>query len=133
MIATIALGDVHNLFLGLLVAVVATIDMKARRVEVRRGWTQAQTRGGAHRHETVEFCHPIGIEGIQGATERIIVELFGGHAGRNESRGGLMMEESGDEVERLIDTPQAIEHHRFDGFPHGEVAHFRVCGASLGR
>jgi hypothetical protein len=30
----------------------------------------------------------------------------------------------------LIDTPQAIAHHRFDGFPHGEVAHFRVV---LGR
>jgi hypothetical protein len=26
----------------------------------------------------------------------------------------------------LIDKPQAIEHHRFDGLPDGEVPHFRV-------
>jgi hypothetical protein len=67
--------------LGLLVAVVATIDMKARSVEVHISRPQAQTLAGAHRHETVEFCHPIGIEGIQGTTECLIVELFGGNAG----------------------------------------------------
>src|SRR6266496_4042968 len=64
MIATIALGDVHNLFCGLLVAVIATIDMKARRVEVRRGGSQAQTLGSAYRNETIECRYPIGIEGI---------------------------------------------------------------------
>jgi glutamate mutase epsilon subunit len=37
-----------------------------------------------------------------------------------------MMEASGDQVEGLIDTPQAIEHHRVDGFPYGEVSHVRV-------
>jgi hypothetical protein len=42
-----------------------------------------------------------------------------------------MMEESGDKVERLIDTPQAIEHHRFDGFPHGAVSHLRVLARGL--
>jgi hypothetical protein len=26
----------------------------------------------------------------------------------------------------LIDTPQSIEHHRFDGFTYGEVPQFRV-------
>ncbi len=41
MIATIALGDVYHLFLGLLVTVVAPIDMNARRVEVQSGWMQA--------------------------------------------------------------------------------------------
>jgi hypothetical protein len=30
----------------------------------------------------------------------------------------------------LSDTPQALEPHGFDGFTHGEVAHFRVL---LGR
>jgi hypothetical protein len=30
----------------------------------------------------------------------------------------------------LVDKPQAIEHHRFDGFPHSQVAHF---GVLLGR
>jgi hypothetical protein len=36
------------------------------------------------------------------------------------------LEKPGDEVERLINKPQAIEPHRFDGFTHGEVPQFRV-------
>ena len=39
--------------------------------------------------------------------------------------------EAGDAVERLIATPQALEHQRFDGFPHGEVAHVRVWARRL--
>jgi hypothetical protein len=62
--ATIALGDVRNLCCGLLVAVIVTIDMNARRVEVRRGGSQAQTLGSADRHETLECRYPIGLEGI---------------------------------------------------------------------
>ena len=42
-----------------------------------------------------------------------------------------MLEEARHEVERLVDKPQAIEHHRFDGFPHREVAHFRVLVGGL--
>jgi hypothetical protein len=126
MIATSALGEGHNLCLGLRVALVVTLDMNARRVEVRRGWTQAQPRGGAHRQETGPCWHPIGIEGLQGATARIIMELGGGHAGRNESRGGLMMDASGHQGAGWMDTPQAIEPHRVDGFPDGAVAHVRV-------
>jgi len=42
-----------------------------------------------------------------------------------------MVEESGDQVEDLIDTPQTIEHHGFDGFTHREVAHFRVVWGRL--
>ena len=37
-----------------------------------------------------------------------------------------MLEERGDEGERLIDKSQAIEHHGFDGFPLGEVPHCRI-------
>jgi hypothetical protein len=37
-----------------------------------------------------------------------------------------MLEERGNEGERLLDTPQAIAHHRFDGFPNGQVTHCRV-------
>ena len=37
-----------------------------------------------------------------------------------------MMEDSGDKVEGLIETPQAMEPHRLDGFPDGERSHFRV-------
>ena len=37
-----------------------------------------------------------------------------------------MLEEAWHKVERLVDQPQAIEHHRFDGFTYREIAHFRV-------
>jgi hypothetical protein len=78
----------------------------------------------------VAFGHPIGIEDIQGPASGLVVELCRGHAGRNELVGGLILEESGAQVEGLIDPPQAIEHHGFDGFTHGEGAH---CRGLLGR
>jgi hypothetical protein len=131
MISTIALGDVHDLLRRWLVTVIAPIDMKARAVEVHIGWTQVQTLGGSRRDETVEFGHPRVIEGIQGATERIIVELVGSDAGRNEALGGLILKEAGHQVERLIDKPQAIEHYRFDRFPCREVPHLRVLSGGL--
>jgi hypothetical protein len=108
MISTIALGDVHDLLRRWLVTVIAPIDMKARAVEVHIGWTQVQTLGGSRRDETVEFGHPRVIEGIQGATERIIVELVGSDAGRNEALGGLILKEAGHQVERLIVNPRPL-------------------------
>jgi hypothetical protein len=129
--ATLARGAGHHLGLGLLGAVVAPIAMHARRVAGRSGWTPAQTRRGAHRQATVACGHPIAIEGLQGAPERLIVALCGGHAGRHEAVGGLLMEASGDEGARLSDTPQAIAPPRFDGFPRGEVAPCRVLAGGL--
>jgi hypothetical protein len=130
MISAVAAGDVHNLCLGLLLTVLTAVDVKARAIEMHTGRGSSQTfrRGGGN--ETVECRDPIGIEGVQGTTERIIIELGGDHAGRHEAGGRLMLEEPGDEVERLIDTSQAIEHYGFDRFPDGEVAHVRVL---LGR
>ena len=104
--------------------------MKARPVEMGKAGRKAQTLGGRRRYETVEFRYPIVIEGIQGTSEGIIVELSGGNTGRNEEGGGLILQEPGDEGERVIDKPQAIEHHRFDGVTHSEVPHVRVV---LGR
>ena len=72
------------------------------------------------------FVNKIMERGKKGTAERISVEVVGGHAGGNESGGGLMLEEPGDEVEGVIDKPQAIEHHCFDGFANGQVAHCRV-------
>src|SRR5882724_11451051 len=98
MISTIALGDVHDLLRRWLVTVIAPIDMNARAAEVPRGWTQVQTLGGSRRDETVECGHPRVIEGIQGATEHIIVELVGSDAGRNEALGGLILKGAGHQL-----------------------------------
>ena len=39
---------------------------------------------------------------------------------------GVFWKNPGDEVERLMNTPQASEHHGFDGFPDREVPPGRV-------
>jgi hypothetical protein len=108
MISAIALGDVHDALRGLIITVIATIDMDTSAIEVRQARRQAQALSGCGSKEAVEFRPPVVVEGIQGPTEGVIVELCGSHPRRNESLGGLMLEEPGDEVEGLIDTPQAI-------------------------
>jgi hypothetical protein len=40
------------------------------------------------------------------------------------------VEESGDQIQGLIDQPQPIEYHGFDRLTYGEVSHCRVL---LGR
>jgi hypothetical protein len=131
MIPAITAGEVHDLFRGLLVAVVAPIHMNACAIEMGQAGRKAQVLGSRRGNETVKFGHTIGLEGVQGPTQGVIVELLRGHAGRNQAAGGLMLEKSGDEVERLMDTPQAIEHHRVDGFSEGEVPLFRVLLGGL--
>jgi hypothetical protein len=130
MLSAVAAGAVHHRRLGLLLTVIAAVDVTARAIERHngRGSSQAFRRGGGN--EAVECRHPIVIEGVQGTTESLIIELGGDHAGRHEAGGGLMLEEPGDEGERVLDKSQAIEPHGFDRFPDGEVAHFRVL---LGR
>ena len=66
---------------------------------------KTQGLSSASGNEAVEFGHAIGIEGIQGSTEGVIIELFGRNARRNQSIGGFIVEESGDQVEGLIDKP----------------------------
>ncbi len=131
MIATLALGDMHNLSFGLLVAVVATIDMKARTVEMGKAGCQAQPLGGGRRDQTVECRHPVVIEGIQGTPQGVIRELFRGNAGRKKAIRGLIVEESGDQIQGVIDKPKPIESHGFDRLTYGEVPHFRVVFGRL--
>jgi hypothetical protein len=66
MIPALSSGDVHDLFLGCRVAVVAPIDMNARRVELDQAGGKTQALGRGCRKEAVECGHPLGIEGLQG-------------------------------------------------------------------
>jgi len=126
MISAVAAGEVHHLRLGLLLTVITAVDVNARALERHTGRGSSPTFGRGGGHEAVECRHPIVIEGVHGPTERIIMALGGDHAGRHEAGGGLMLEAPGDEVERLMDTSQAIAHQGFARFPDGEVAQFRV-------
>src|SRR5215468_10611583 len=124
MVPTIALGDVHDLFVRRLRAVRAAIDMKTRCIEMAERARQPQTcsrRGG---NEAVECRHPKVVEGIEGAPEGVIIEMTGLNAWGNEARDGLILEKMGDEGELLVEKAQAIEHHGFDRMPSGHNPHF---------
>ena len=85
MLPTLARGDVHNLFVRRLRAVLPAIDMKTRRIEMAECARQPQTRGRCGGNEAVEFRHPPGVEGIEGAPEGVIIEMTGLNAGGNET------------------------------------------------
>ena len=72
---------------------------------------------------TVECRHPVGLERIQDTTAGIRIELCGGTAGRHGAGGGFVLEAPRDEIERVVDKPQAIAHHCFDGLTHRAVSH----------
>jgi hypothetical protein len=131
MIPALAAGQVYDLRVGFSFAVRAAIDVEAGRVEMGKARSQSEALGSRRRNETVKLRHARGIEGIQDPAESVIVELFGGNAGRNKPVGGLILEEPRDQGECVIDKSQAIEHHGFDGFTHGEVPHFRVLVGRL--
>ena len=106
MIPTIALGDVHDLFVRSLSAVITAIDMKTRRIEMAEHARQSQTRGRCGGNEAVECRHPKLVEGIEGAPESVIIEMAGLNAWGNEARDRLILEKMGDEVELLVDKAQ---------------------------
>jgi hypothetical protein len=124
-------GHVDDRCRGLLVAVVAPIDMNPGAIAMRNAGRKAQARRSGRGHEAGECGHSIAIEGSQGPPEGVIVEWPGSHAGRHQSGGGLVLEDARHEGERLVDTPQAIEPPRVDRFTHGEVPHVRMLWGGL--
>jgi len=79
MLSAVPAGDVHALLRWLLIAVVASIDLNARAIARGTARRKAQALGSGCRQEAVECGHPVGIEGLQGPTEGIIIALVGGH------------------------------------------------------
>ena len=126
MIPTIAVGDVHDLFVRGLSAVIAAIDMETRRIEMGERGRQPQTRGRRGGNEAVEFRHPRLVQRIEGAPEGVIIEMAGLNAWGNEARERLILEKMGHKVELLVEKAQAVEHHGFDCMASGHNPHFRV-------
>jgi hypothetical protein len=79
MIPAIPPGDVHDLFSGCCVAVVASIDMNARAIQRATVGRQTQALSRGRGHQAGELSDPMGIEGLQRPAKGIIVELFGSH------------------------------------------------------
>ena len=95
MIPTIALGNVHDLFVGGLIAVIAAIDMETRRIEMGERWRQPQTRGRRGGNEAIECGQPSLVQRIKGAPEGVIIEMTRLNAGGNEARDGLFWKKWG--------------------------------------
>jgi hypothetical protein len=79
MIPALPPGDVHDLFSGVFVAVVASIDMNARAIQLATAGRKTQALRSARGHQAVALSDPMGIEGLQRPAKGIIVELFGSH------------------------------------------------------
>ena len=64
MIPTVPSGDVDDLFRGLLIAVVAPIDMNTGAIARRTAGRESQALRRGRGHEAGEFGHAIAIEGL---------------------------------------------------------------------
>jgi hypothetical protein len=115
MISAVALGDMDDMFVGLLPTVVTAIDVKARAIQMGNGGCSPEALSSGGRNERIEFRDPIVVEGIQGAPQHVIIEVRGVNPGGNEPLGRLVLKKHGHEVELLVHKPQSVEHHRFDG------------------
>jgi len=132
MIPTIAMGDVHDLFVRRLRAVLPAIDMQPRRIEMAERARQPQPRGRRGGNEAVECRHPKIVEGIEGAPEGGIMAMAGLKAWGNEAREGLIREKMGHEGELWVEKAQTVEHHGFDRMAGGDKPHFWVwLGSSI--
>ena len=130
MIPTIAVGNVHDLLGGGLLAVIATIDMETRRIEMGEGRRQPQTPSRRGGNEAAELGQPRLVQRIEGASEGVIIEMTGLNAWGDETRERLIVEKMGHEVELLVDEAQAVQDHGFDRMAYGYQTHFRIL---LGR
>ena len=123
---TRALGAGPDLCVRRLRAVRAAIAMQTRRSALAAPTRQPQTGGRRSGHEAGECRPPKVIEGIKGAPERVIIAMARRHAWGHEACERLSLEKMGDEVERLVEKAQTIEHPGGDRRPSGHHPHFRV-------
>ena len=99
--------------------------MEAGAIEMGKGRRKPEAlrcRGG---NETVEFRDAIGIEHIQGTSQRVIMEMLGLDPGGDEALRRFILKKHRDEVELLVHKAEPMEDHRFDGAAHGDDAGLR--------
>jgi hypothetical protein len=126
MIPPLAVGDVHDLVVGGLSAVIPAINMETRRSEMADRGHQPQTPGRRGGNEAVEGCHPSLVQRIAGAPEGVIIERAGLHAWSNEASDGRILKKMGDEGELVVEKAQPVKHHGLDRMTCGYNPHFRV-------
>jgi hypothetical protein len=110
----------NDVRVGLLSAVVPPIDVETGAVQMGKGRREAQALRSGGRNETVEGCHTIVIERIQGPPSRILIEVGGFNARCHKPVGRLVVKKHGDQVELLVHKAQSVEDHCLDGMTHGD-------------
>jgi hypothetical protein len=73
----------------------------------------------------------MGIERIEGPSQRIIIDVLGFDAGRKEPPGWFMLEKVRDPVAWLVDQAKPVGHPRFARRPRCDDTHFRVLVGRL--
>ena len=122
MITAVATRDVHHLGLRLLSTVVAAIDVEAGAIEMGKSWCQPEALRRRRRNETGEFRDTIIIEQLQGASQRVIMEMLGLDPRGDEALRRFILKKPGHERELLVHKAEPIEDHRFDGAAYGDNA-----------
>src|SRR4030095_6881632 len=120
MITAVASGNVNDVCVRLLGTVVAAIDMEAGAIEMGKGRREPEALSGRGGNETVEFRDASVIEGIQGAAQRIIMEMLGFDSRGDEALRGFILKEHRHKIELVVHKAQPIEDHRFDSVAHGD-------------
>jgi hypothetical protein len=128
---TLAVGEVHALFGGGLLAVRAAIDMEAGGIEMGEGRCKAQALGRRGGNEAVERGQPRLVPRIEGASAGVIIAITGLNAWGNETRERLMVEKMGHEGELLVDEAKAVQDHGFDRMAYGDQTHCRIWRGRL--
>jgi hypothetical protein len=127
MISAVALGARDDLVVGLLPTVVAAITRNARAIQMDNAGGAPEALGSGGRHERRECCHPMGVEGLPGAPQRVIMEVRGVNPGGHEPLGWCVLKKHGHEVTWRVHTPQSVEPHGFEALPRVTIRGSGSC------
>jgi hypothetical protein len=111
-------------------AVIPAVDLATRRIAMAARGPQPHTCGCRGGNAALEGGHATGVEGIEGAPARVIMEMAGLHAGGNEARERLRLKKMGAKGALLVDNAAAGEPQGCDRMAGG---HHTPCRVGLRR
>jgi hypothetical protein len=102
MIPARAAGEGHDVGVRRRPTLIAASDMTAGAIEMDNRRGQPQTSGRRGGNETIERCHPIRRQYLQGAPESLIIAVVGVDLWRQQPVSGLVVKNHRDPVELLV-------------------------------
>jgi hypothetical protein len=108
MIAAVALRHVHDRRLGFFRTVIAPIDVETRRVQVGIPRLAAHPPRRRRRNQAIERRDAKVVEGIQGASEHVVIALGGSDPRPTEALGRFRLKKARDQGELRIDKTSTM-------------------------